>query len=220
VQPRVFGTRPLSGFFPAAGLIYDTRDNEISPNSGAFDMIAARAGLGIPDSPMLYGGGSVVLRHYFPVVGPLIFATRFVGDVIIGDAPFYDLIQGLPFAPIDMFGGPKGVRGVPNGRYAGKIKMFGTAELRSRIVDFGFWKQRFRIGAQAFIDAGRVWSDFDADPELDGRKLGLKYGIGAGTYVMWGEAALIRIELAYSPDAQTYTPSFPFGFYIADSHSF
>jgi hypothetical protein len=218
--PRVFGLEPMLGVIPAAGLVYDTRDDEISPRSGAFDVVGLRAGVGVTDSRMKYGAGSLVLRRYVPLVGPLVLAGRFIGDVIVGDAPFYDLIQGVAFTPVEMLGGARGLRGVPDGRYAGKIKLLATVEPRAQLVDFRFLKQRFRIGAQAFVDVGRVWSDFEADPTLDGEGLGLKYGVGGGSYIIWGEGAIIRIELAYSPDARVYTPSFPFGFYIADSHAF
>lgn len=219
-EAHVFGLGPMSAVLPDIGLVYDTRDNEISPHSGGFDILGLRAGVGLSESRTRYVAASIVIRHYFPVVGPLVFATRFVGDFIVGDAPFFDQIRGITFSPVTMFGGAKGVRGIPDGRYAGNIKMFATAELRSLLTDFRFLKQRFRIGAQTFVDAGRVFSDFTPDPVLDGRKLDLKWGAGVGTYVIWGEGAIIRAEIAYSPDARAYTGSFPFGVYIVDSHSF
>ena len=223
---RIFGLDPIASAIPAAGLVYDTRDDEISPRSGAFDIVGVRAGVGVPvgtgssNRGMRYVGGSVVLRRYAPIVGPLVLATRFVGDVIAGEAPFYDLVQGITFTPIDLIGGHGGLRGVPNGRYAGKIKMLASVELRSELVRFGVLSQRFRLGAQAFGDVGRVWSDFRSDPSRDGRGLGPKYGVGGGLYVIWGAAAAIRLEVAYSPDAIAANPGLPIGVYIADGHAF
>jgi outer membrane protein assembly factor BamA len=210
----------MTAVIPNIGLVYDTRDDEISPRSGAFDILGVRAGIGISEARTRYVGASLVLRHYFPLVGPLVFATRFMADVIVGDAPFFDQIKGITFTPVTMFGGARGIRGVPDGRYAGKVKLLATAELRALLADFHLFDQHFRIGAQTFVDSGRVQSDLTADASLDGNGLGLKYGVGAGTYVRWGEGALIRAEIAYSPDARVYTGSFPFGVYIVDSHSF
>lgn len=225
-RPRIFGLEPIASAIPAAGLVYDTRDDEVSPRSGAFDIVGVRAGLGVPagggpsNQGMRYVGGSVVLRRYAPLVGPLVLATRFVGDVIVGDAPFYDLVQGITFTPIDLIGGHGGLRGVPNGRYTGKIKVLASVEVRSELVRFGVLGQRFRLGAQAFADVGRVWSDFRSEPARDGRGLGLKYGAGGGLYVIWGAAAVIRMEVAYSPDAMAANPGLPVGVYIADGHAF
>lgn len=220
-EPRIRGLDPIGSAVPAVGIVYDTRDNEISPRSGAFDIIGVRGGFGVPASRgILYGGGSVVVRRYAPLVGPLVLAGRLVGDVIVGDAAFYDLQQGVTFTPVDLIGGHGGLRGVPNGRYTGKIKMFGSVELRALLVTFGLFGQRFRVGAQAFTDVGRVWSDFNANFARDGRGLGLKYGVGGGFYVIWGEAAVIRVELAYSPDALSANPGLPIGLYAADGHAF
>ena len=225
-RPRIFGLDPIASAIPAAGLVYDTRNDEISPRSGVYDIIGVRAGLGVPagagtsNRGMRYFGGSVVLRRYTPLVGPLVLATRFVGDFIAGNAPFYDLVQGVTFTPIDLIGGHGGLRGVPNGRYTGKIKMLATLEVRSQLVTFGLLGQRFRVGAQAFGDVGRVWNDFRSDPVRDGRGLGLKYGVGGGVYFIWGTAAVIRMEVAYSPDAVAANPGLPIGVYIADGHAF
>ena len=109
---------------------------------------------------------------------------------------------------------------MPNGRYAGKIKTLASLEVRTQLATFGVLGQRFRVGAQAFGDVGRVWSDFQSDAARDGRGLGLKYGVGGGLYVIWGAAAVIRLEVAYSPDAVAANPGLPLGVYIADGHAF
>lgn len=195
------------------------RQRDLAAPGRAFDIVGARAGFGVPASRgVLYGGGSVVLRRYVPLVGPLVLAGRFVGDVIAGEAPLYDLQQGVTFTPVDLIGGHGGLRGVPNGRYTGENKKFGSVELRALVVTFGLLGQRFRVGTQAFVDVGRVWSDFNASFARDGRGLGLKYG--GGFYVIWGEAAVIRVEMAHSPDALSANAGLPIGLYVADGHAF
>lgn len=220
-SPRIRGLDPIASAIPAAGIVYDTRDDEISPRSGAYDIYGVRFAGGVPASEgVLYAGGSVVLRRYAALPGPFVLASRFVGDAIVGDAPFYDLAQGVTFTPVDLIGGHGGLRGVPNGRYTGKIKVLATIELRALLARFRLLGQRFRFGAQVFADAGRIWSDFKYDPVRDGRGLGLKYGVGGGVYLIWGEAAVIRLEAAYSPDATSANPGLPLGIYAADGHAF
>ena len=55
---------------------------------------------------------------------------------------------------------------------------------------------------------------------LDGRGPGMKYGVGGGIYVLWGQAAMLRIEAGYSPDAVSENPSLPLGIYVNDGVMF
>jgi hemolysin activation/secretion protein len=78
-------------------------------------------------------------------------------------------------------GGVNLVRGVPAGRYAGKVKVMATIELRAELAKTRLFGQEIFLGAAAFVDAGRVSADPErASPELDGTGLGIKYGLGAG----------------------------------------
>jgi hypothetical protein len=80
--------------------------------------------------------------------------------------------------------------------------------------------QRFRIGTTVFFDAGRVWSDYAVISPADGNTLGLKYGVGGGLFIQWGEAAIFRFEAAYSPDATSENPLVPIGIYVSDGLMF
>jgi hypothetical protein len=106
------------------------------------------------------------------------------------------------------------------GRYLGPVKIIGNVEARAMLVQFTLLQQRFTIGNNVFFDAGRVWSDYSFRSPLDGQGLGLKYGIGGGVYVLWGQAAMLRIEAAYSPDAVSENPRFPIGLYAEDGTMF
>ena len=74
--------------------------------------------------------------------------------------------------------------------------------------------------SEAFVDVGRVWSDYAIISPADGNSIGLKYGIGAGVFLQWGEAAIFRVEVAYSPDAESENPGFPVGIYVSDGAMF
>jgi len=204
----------------AAGAMLDTRDSEFVTTRGVYYQLGLGATAGSAEG-VAYGNASAVLAHYAPLGGPFIFASRFVASFLFGNVPFYDLQQGGTFEPQYLVGGETGVRGVPQGRYAGKVKMIANTELRATpFPRFTILGQRFRIGTTAFFDAGRVWSDYAVISPADGDSLGLKYGVGGGLFLQWGEAAIFRIEVAYSPDAVSENPGFPVGIYVADGLMF
>jgi hypothetical protein len=204
----------------AAGVMIDTRDSEFITRSGVFYQAGIAATVGSSDE-VSYGEASAVLAHYAPLGGPFIFANRFVASFQIGRVPFYDLAQGGVFEPQYLLGGENGVRGVPMGRYAGRVKMVSNTEIRATpFPRFNVLGQRLRVGTNVFFDAGRVWSDYHVVSAADGHTLGLKYGIGAGVFLQWGEAAIFRIEAAYSPDAESENPGFPLGIYVSDGLMF
>jgi hemolysin activation/secretion protein len=204
----------------AAGFFVDTRDSEFITRRGVFYQVGVAGTAGTSES-VGYGEVSAVLAHYAPLPGPFIFASRFVASFQFGRVPFYDLMQGGVFEQQYLFGGEQGVRGVPTGRYAGRVKMVSNTELRAtpfpRFVLLG---QRLRIGTTVFFDAGRVWSDYATISAADGNAAGIKYGVGGGLFLQWGEAAIFRIEAAYSPDAVAENPGLPVGIYVSDGLMF
>jgi len=100
------------------------------------------------------------------------------------------------------------------------VMVASNTEIRATLPRFTIFKQRLRFGTTAFFDAGRVWQDYSFNPAVDGRTLGLKYGIGGGVFLQWGEAAIFRVEAAYSPDAVAENPGFPVGIYVSDGLMF
>lgn len=217
----VLGVRTLSQGSFGAGVVYDTRDNEIFPHRGQFHQAGLKYAQGFPlGAGVRYGGASSIFAGYVPLARDVVLAMRAVVDLEFGNVPFYDLFAGGPFQTYELPGGSSGVRGVPIGRYLGPIKMVTNAELRALPVAFTLGGQRFRIGGDAFVDTGRVWSDYSFASPLDGSGLGLKYGVGGGAYLLWGQAAIFRLEVAYSPDAASQNPSLPLGIYVEDGVMF
>jgi outer membrane protein assembly factor BamA len=147
-------------------------------------------------------------------------AWRAVVDAEFGNVPFYDLYTGEPFLQDTIIGGSSGVRGVPEGRYLGKLKTVANVELRAMLIDFHVLGQSIHVGADVFADAGRVWSDYTFSNPADADGVGIKWGTGVGAYLIWGQAAVFRIEVAYSPDAVAENPSLPLGIYVQDGVMF
>jgi hypothetical protein len=218
---KVIGVDPMSLVTLAGGIVYDTRDSEIFPRQGSYHQIGLRGTLGIPfDAGARYGAAGAMLATYKPIGGPFVLALRGVVDLEFGGVPVYDLYTGGPFQTYEMPGGSAAIRGVPDGRYSGLVKVFGNAEVRALLVRFRIAGQRFRVGGNLLFDAGRLWADYTFTSPLDGRGLGVKWGTGGGLYLQWGQAAVFRLEVAYSPDAASENPSLPLGVYVEDGVMF
>jgi hypothetical protein len=217
---EVYGTDTMLLAGVAAGVIIDTRDSEFVTRRGIFYQMGVEATGGTTDG-VGYGEASAVLSHYAPLGNKLVFASRFVASFQFGHVPFYDLAQGGVFEPQYLFGSENGVRGVPNGRYSGEVKLVSNTEIRATpFPRFVVGGQRLRVGTTTFFDAGRVWAGYSAISAADGRAFGLKFGVGGGVFLQWGEAAIFRVEVAYSPDAAEVNPGFPVGIYVSDGLTF
>jgi outer membrane protein assembly factor BamA len=214
-RPLIRGLQPLGIATLNAGIIYDSRDDEIFPRRGSFHTAAWRIAGATPTSSGVYWAGiNVVVQRYVTLPQRFVFAGRVFIDAMAGHPPFYDLSQGGAFDPNDLPGGAQGIRGVPNGRYSGLLKVVANAELRRLHGGFHLFGSKFQIGTTVFVDTGRVWNDYTFSDVRDGTGLGLKYGVGGGPFLLWDTAALFRIDVAYSPDASAANPGFPVGIYV------
>lgn len=219
-SPVIRGLEPLGLTQLATGVIYDTRDNETFATRGAYHQLAIEYVQGIPTSADVAYGEAQLYVCGFRSLGPFVLAGRLVGDLQFGNVPFYDLFMSGPYSQSEAIGGAAAVRGVPVGRYSGEIKVYGNAELRSMFIKFSLLKQKITLGGDALFDTGRSWVDYTFKSPLDGNGVGLKYGVGGGIYVLWGQSALFRIDAAYSPDAAAENPHFPLGVYVMDGTMF
>jgi hypothetical protein len=217
----VRGLRALGSAALALGIGYDTRDNEFFPHRGAFHQVGFKANYALPaEASIQYGSFGAVLAGYMPLGGPWVLAGRAVVDAQFGHVPFYDLASGNTFHPDALPGGPSGVRGVPIGRYLGLLKMLANIELRALLLPFELFGGHFHLGGNVFADTGRVFREYRFDRALDGTGIGLKWGAGAGVYLQWGQAAIFRVEAAYSPDAVAVNHKFPLGVYVNEGVMF
>jgi hypothetical protein len=182
------------------GLQWDGRDSEVSSHSGSYNTLGLKLSPGgLALFPYRYAEATAIARVFIPIVGPrVVLAARLVGDVLIGQPPFYELSR---FEDTYALGGQNGVRGVPAQRYYGKVKVIGNLELRTEIASFHLLGKRMLFGVVGFADGGRVWADTSLHPELDGTGIGLKYGVGGGLRLQSGSSFVLRADVAWSPDA-------------------
>lgn len=197
------------------GVGWDTRDDETSPVRGLYiteELEVTPRTFG--DVDYRFARLDTAVHVFVPIVPRnrrLVFAARAVNDLLFGDVPFYELPR---YRETFAIGGSKGVRGVPGQRYYGKIKAFANFELRSELFSAKILGDERRFGLVGFADFGRLWADYRRDRELDGTGLGLKYGLGGGLRVASGETFVLRIDVAWSPDAN------PIGGYLLAGHIF
>ena len=212
VDPQAL--RPHSLLKLQTGVVYDTRDSEVSPTEGQYHQVTFRVspGMGAP-FPYEYGQLDAMARFYTTVIPDrMVLAIRGVFDMQFGDVPFYELAR---YEDTSAIGGGNAIRGVPAYRYYGRVKAFGNIELRTALARFELWGRRLKFGVATFADAGRMWSQMDHPrPELDGSGLGLHYGIGGGLRLQQGQAFVVRADVAWSPDAR------PVGAYVLADEMF
>lgn len=195
------------------GLLYDTRDHEFMTTRGSFSEASISFSPGV-DEGLLFARLHLQTSVFAPLYGDyLVFGMRGALDFLLGKPPLYELGQFGVLTPTDGPGGSWSIRGVPRQRYFGKQKAILNMELRSLFVRFDIASQRFGIGALAFVDAGRLWTDYRrpvilGGEDVDGPFEDIKVGVGGGLRLHWGETLVVRVDPAWSPTDQN------FGFYI------
>jgi outer membrane protein assembly factor BamA len=193
---------PLEHSVAAAsvGLEYDTRDDETVTTRGAWHQlrfrVSPRLGARLPFG---YENINATLRYYTTPLRWLHVMTRLIGDVLLGDPPFYELTR---IDDMSMVGGGKGIRGMVGQRYYGKGRVVGNVEVQVPILHHDVFKKPFAVYLAGFTDAGRVWAELRSNPGLDGTGPGLKYGVGGGLRIQEGKTFVIRADVAWSPDGE------------------
>jgi hypothetical protein len=215
VGPRIAGIGWHPSTVGTLGVRLETTQIDVDPVRGFECDTSVRFAPDPLNDEFGYTGLNVTLRTYVPLYEPrVVLALRLVGDTLLGDPPVYELARYGGFDGGLGPGGSDAIRGVPNGRYHARWKLFGNAELRFVITRFTVLKQKLVFGTTLFFDAGRVWSELPGNPSLDHGHHPLKYGFGSGATVKWGRHFLLRLEGAWSPDAS------PVGIYFNIGHSF
>lgn len=199
-----------------AGIVYDTRDLEPAPMSGMFHELSLRGASKWLGSSFNYGGVNLHLRAYLSLTSDkrLVFASRFLADVLFGDVPFYEQGYYGGLAPDEAIGGSESVRGQLRLRYIGNVKVMESVELRWMFLKLSPGTQKVDFTFQVSADAGRVWSKLPGDPALDGTGMGLHFGLGAGLRIAWNDNFIVRVDFAPELGSQDG------GLYITFDHVF
>lgn len=183
---------------PRVGIVFDTRDQERDPHSGIWAEAIMWQGLGAILGDNTFTRWTGALRGYLPLGTSMTLAARVLGEHVAGNMPTAMLPDiGSSFQGFPGVGGGATVRGVLRDRYLGRTRMVANLEARIRTQPLVFLAQRWRLGAVAFVDAGRVWDERGED----GSGVGLHWGKGAGARIGWGDAFIIALDFAHGSEA-------------------
>lgn len=199
------------------GLLLDTRDDEFQPTRGALVELAARIAP-VPWS-LRHVGLFASAAGFAPLPGGrMVIGGRLFADALVGRPPFYALAEAGVSTSLEGAGGASTVRGVGLQRFAGKIKLVASGELRGEVARLRLRARRLRIGALGFVDAARTladWHDVSLDGrDVDGRWYRVVVGVGGGLRVAWGSTLVVRFDAGVSPTEEST------GVYVGIGHMF
>ncbi len=158
-----------NSMFIKTGIIYDTRDNEASPNEGMWsEAILLSAPKFLANKNGGYARLMLTHRQYFTLAPErLTLAYRLSWQSeIAGTTPFYMLPYFFDSKQTQNgLGGAKNLRGVLRNRVVGDGVAMGNVELRYKFWKTKLLKQDFYIALSGFMDAGMVTKRFEINTD-------------------------------------------------------
>lgn len=123
-----------------------------------------------------------------------------VGHIFGNQAPFFEFQdQWSPDGSINALGGKQSLRGFRANRFLGRSLAFGNVELRYRLAEVAFRKQRFSFGIAPFLDAGTVrntWQDLSFK--------NIKVSYGAGARIAWNQSTVLSFDYGISKEDKLF----------------
>lgn len=182
-----------------AGLIWDTRDRETGPTSGAWSEVVVHWVTESLGADVSFTRWSLIDRRYYSLTERLVFAHRYFLQGVSGEAPVHQLQRvQTSFKQGEGLGGSATVRGLPKNRLAGKGMLVWNAELRWRALDFRAVGRPFHAVLSTFVDHGRVWV---AGVRMHELFSDLHRGYGVGARLGMGENFVAAVDVAHSAEA-------------------
>ncbi|MEX0593877.1 MAG: BamA/TamA family outer membrane protein [Balneolaceae bacterium] len=169
------------------GLLLEGRDHEVDPRSG----YRIQGDLSL-STPWLLSDASfrrvrLDLRHYLPLPFGVTLAQKIAYEGTWGNTPFWMM---------PTIGNDSALRGYPLNRFRGRASIVHLAELRAWL--FSILGDEVRLGAQLFMDTGRVFSSGEGFRELpDG--LHQTFGVG-GSMTLFHPDLIFRGDLGFSEE--------------------
>ena len=184
-------------------LIFDTRDFEPDPTRGAYLEIANEFSGKAIGSQFDFDKFFVQGRYYqkLPWGSRTVLAGRVAAGNIFGSqAPFFEFQdQWSPDGSINALGGKQSLRGYRANRFLARSLWFANVELRVRLAEAQWGKQRFGFGVAPFFDAGTVrdrWQDLNLT--------NIKTAYGAGLRVAWNQSTILSFDYGLSREDRLF----------------
>jgi len=223
-EHRPYGMDGGLGAILSAGVIYDTRAPEVNPERGIYAELSARGASTLPHGAGTFGGLYANLRGFLSVTPWLVLCGRFMGEMLWGEIPFYEMVHWGGAWPRAGFGGFETLRGISFGRWRAPGKAILNLEARFRVLDHTAFGESVQWQLALFSDNGVVWGAGDSatapDPELPFHPAG-----GGGIRVVLQEAFVGRIDMGVGLDPVRerdgrIVNEISWGIYIVFDHAF
>ncbi len=186
------------------GITLDTRNFEPDPSVGILGELVAELSPRFLGSAFNYGRLGASLHGFGTVLKSgmqqIVLAGRFLYQWQFGDVPFYSM-NTLAFTERDRYGlgGLRTLRGFRQDRFIGPVAMLTNAEMRWSFVEFTVFRQRIKLTATPFIDAGRTFSR-PSDTSFKGWKV----DGGAGLRMAWNLSTVVCFDYGISPEGSAF----------------
>jgi len=184
-------------------LIYDTRDFEPDPTKGAYFEIANEYSGKFIGSQFDFNKLFIQGRYYqkLPFGARTVLAGRLgVGHIFGNNAPFFEFQdQWSPDGSINALGGKQSLRGFRANRFLARSLAFANLELRYRIAETKWGKQRFAFGVAPFFDMGTVRNDWRNLSFRD-----IKSSYGGGLRIAWNQSTVLFFDYGMSKEDKLF----------------
>jgi outer membrane protein assembly factor BamA len=185
-------------------VVWSTRDNVVRPTRGwrAIGVVSHTNEALLSDFEYTRVVGDV--SYLFPI-----WSERHVFGLRLGAAHIDGPRREVPFWQLEQMGGDDTLRGFFPQRFLGKSRLLGTAEYRTRLFDFDFFRiWHIVVDGAVFGEAGRVFVSkgelrdefFLDDGQLDDVEDDLRYSYGGGVRFALSQAIIARIDVGFSEE--------------------
>ena len=222
-EERPHGLEGGLGALLAAGVVYDTRRPETTPERGVLVEVSGRYTPPLPRSAGAFGGGFASARGFLSPTPGLVLAARAMGEWLLGDVPFYELVHWGGWTPVAGFGGSETLRGIPFGRFRAPGKAILNVEARWDVLRHQAFGSSLRWQLVPYADAGVVFGAADESEGKGGPPVHPAAGLGAR--VVYAEAFVGRVDTGIGLDPVreadgTVQSERSWGLYVVFDHPF
>lgn len=192
---QVFADRYYAGV--AAGLAYDTRDNESMPSSGINWNTDFTVRKQLNGARSNYSHLLTSFSFYLHTRdSSLVIANRIGGGTTWGSPAFFQMMQ---------LGGVQTLRGFHTYRFTGKTMVYHNLDLRLKLFNFTSYLFPGSVGMVGFHDTGRVWVPGESSERWH-------HGYGGGLYIVPADLILIQAAVGFSKEGSLPYISIGFSF--------
>ncbi len=207
----------------SAGVLYDTRQPEITPHGGLLAELSARGTPPLPHGAGAFGGPFASVRAFLGLAPWCVLAGRAMAEYLWGNVPFYEMVHWGGAIPVAGFGGADTLRGALFGRWHAPGKALANLELRFDVLTHGLLGKPFVWQLVPFADAGVVFGPASTVTPTGGWPVHPSAGLGL--HVVYADAFVGRIDAGVSPDPVQRADGrvvneLAWGLYVVFDHTF